>query len=156
MEVPMIPAPFAALRRSAALCRGVTTAYDGLSQNRCIWISEDTEVSSCITFGMKTIRRSHNTLASALISPDGCSSPATLVTTACSYPPRLVFHSCRKRAKPSEILADIRAIGAAGLALNPAAPLLPYRYLAFATGCADDHDQRADGRGRRGYRDVAK
>ncbi len=49
---------------------------------------------------------------------------------------------------PSEILADIRAIGAkAGLALNPATPLLPYRYLALQLDALMIMTSEPDGRG---------
>ncbi len=53
-----------------------------------------------------------------------------------------------KACKTPEILADIRAIGAkAGLALNPATPLLPYRYLALQLDALMIMTSEPDGRG---------
>ncbi len=108
---------------------------------------EDTSFINNITFGMKTIQAVAQHTRHPLSLHLMVSSPQRWLP-ACSYPPRLDFHSCRKRAKPSEILADIRAIGAkAGLALNPATPLLPYRYLALQLDALMIMTSEPDGRG---------
>ncbi|EEC4090251.1 TPA: epimerase, partial [Salmonella enterica] len=62
--------------------------------------------------------------------------------------PGWIFIHAESVQNPPEILADIRAIGAkAGLALNPATPLLPYRYLALQLDALMIMTSEPDGRG---------
>lgn len=69
---------------------------------------------------------------------------ATLVTLACRCPPWLDFHSCRKRAKP---LGDSggysRYRGESRTGASPGNAAIALSLSGIATGCADDHDQRA-------------
>lgn len=61
---------------------------------------EDTSFINNITFGMKTIQAVAQHTRHPLSFHLMVSSPQRWFTLACSYPPRLDFHSCRKRAKP--------------------------------------------------------
>ncbi|ECP4038997.1 epimerase [Salmonella enterica] len=83
---------------------------------------EDTSFINNITFGMKTM--------------------------LAAIRPGWIFIHAESVQNPPEILADIRAIGAkAGLALNPATPLLPYRYLALQLDALMIMTSEPDGRG---------
>lgn len=108
---------------------------------------EDTSFINNITFGMKTIQAVAQYTRHPLSFHLMVSSPQRwLPRLQLSAPAGFSFMP--KACKTPEILADIRAIGAkAGLALNPATPLLPYRYLALQLDALMIMTSEPDGRG---------
>lgn len=93
---------------------------------------EDTSFINNITFGMKTIQAVAQHTRHPLSLHLMVSSPQRWLPWLAAIRPGWIFIHAESVQNPSEILADIRAIGAkAGLALNPATPLLSYRYLAL-------------------------
>lgn len=103
---------------------------------------EDTSFINNITFGMKTIQAVAQHTRHPLSFHLMVSSPQRWLPWLAAIRPGWIFIHAESVQNPSEILADIRAIGAkAGLALNPAAAIA-LSLSGIATGCADDHDQR--------------
>lgn len=109
---------------------------------------EDTSFINNITFGMKTIQAVAQYTRHPLSFHLMVSSPQRWLPWLAAIRPGWIFIHAESVQNPSEILADIRAIGAkAGLALNPATPLLPYRYLALQLDALMIMTSEPDGRG---------
>ncbi|VEA12192.1 Protein sgcE [Salmonella enterica subsp. enterica] len=109
---------------------------------------EDTSFINNITFGMKTIQAVAQYTCHPLSFHLMVSSPQRWLPWLAAIRPGWIFIHAESVQNPSEILADIRAIGAkAGLALNPATPLLPYRYLALQLDALLIMTSEPDGRG---------
>ncbi|EEJ3422837.1 ribulose-phosphate 3 epimerase family protein [Salmonella enterica subsp. enterica] len=108
----------------------------------------DTSFINNITFGMKTIQAVAQHTRHPLSFHLMVSSPQRWLPWLAAIRPGWIFIHAESVQNPSEILADIRAIGAkAGLALNPATPLLPYRYLALQLDALMIMTSEPDGRG---------
>lgn len=109
---------------------------------------EDTSFINNITFGMTTIQAVAQYTRHPLSFHLMVSSPQRWLPWLAAIRPGWIFIHAESVQNPSEILADIRAIGAkAGLALNPATPLLPYRYLALQLDALMIMTSEPDGRG---------
>lgn len=108
---------------------------------------EDTSFINNITFGMKTIQAVAQHTRHPLSFHLMVSSPQRWLPWLAAIRPGWIFIHAESVQNPPEILADIRAIGAkAGLALNPATPLLPYRYLALQLDALMIMTSEPDGR----------
>ncbi|MGL5386197.1 MAG: epimerase [Enterobacterales bacterium] len=91
---------------------------------------EDTSFISNITFGMKTVNAIARSTKHPLSFHLMLANPFPWLQWIAPLRPAWIFLHAEALANPAEGLAAIRQAGArAGLALNPATPLAPYRYL---------------------------
>lgn len=111
---------------------------------------EDSSFIHNITFGIKTVqavaRQTHHPLSFHFM----VARPQRWFDMLSEIRPAWIFVHAETLEYPSETLAEIRRTGArAGLAVNPATPIDPYRYLALQldavmvmTSEPDGQDQR--------------
>ncbi|POT55246.1 epimerase [Citrobacter amalonaticus] len=106
------------------------TALDNMDLGSLHLDIEDSSFINNITFGMKTVQAVARQTQHPLSFHFMVARPQPWLAQLSALKPNWIFVHAETLEYPSEILAEIRNIGAkAGLAFNPATPVEAYHYL---------------------------